>query len=146
MRPISHAAHKKFVDVEGWSVAGTGRSKAKTGDHFRYTLTLADGDVLFTRVSHGTGEIGDPGRIAHILRQQLRVSEDDFWACVERGVLPPRPQPPQAAIRGEQLDYKLVRNLIDKVGLSQQEVAGLSKEQAVARWHEYLADPPPNRG
>lgn len=138
MRPITHAAHKKFVETEGWTRQGTGRSKARTGDHFRYTLTLANGESLFTRVSHGAGQIDDPNRVGAILREQLQVSEEGFWDCVEHGVLPPRPQSPQAAPQ-EKLDYKLVKNLIGRVGLSEKEVAQLSKQEAVRLWQEHLA-------
>jgi len=66
------------------------------GDHERYTLTLADGDVLYTRISNGRGQYDDDAAlITMILRVQFRVTEADFWACVERGVLPPRLAPEQ---------------------------------------------------
>ena len=141
MRPITHAAHKRFVETEGWARLGTGRSKTGAGDHFRYTLTLANGETLFTRVSHGTGQIDDPNRVAAILRDQLQVSEADFWACAEDGELPPRPQSPKAPPR-EKLDYKLVKNLITEVGLSESDVASLSKQNAVQLWQDYLAGEP----
>jgi hypothetical protein len=134
VRPLTHAAHKKFVTTEGWSKEKTARGR--TGDHFRYALALADGRILSTRVSYGSGAINDPTLIAVILRDQLEVSEEAFWACVENGALPPRPASQVHAPQGERLDYMLVRNLISKVGLSMDEVGSLSREEALRRWTE----------
>jgi hypothetical protein len=138
MRPLPHGAHRAFVETEGWVKKGKARRTGATGDHYRYTLTLANGDVLATRVSHGSGQINDPGLVAHIFRDQLAVSEADFWNCVKHGVLPPRPQVEAPVVQGPVLDAKLVRNLLTKVGMTQAEVAKLSKEEAVARWQDWL--------
>jgi hypothetical protein len=139
MRPLAHADHRKFVETEGWTKKGTATSSKKTGDHFRYTLTLSTGDVLFTRVSHGSGQLDDAKLIKAIFRTQLEVTEADFYRCVEKGILPPRPQTiPERSAEG--LDAALVRNLIRKVGLSQIQVAKMSKVQAVAAWSKYLSE------
>jgi len=140
VRPLPHAAHRKFVETEGWVKKGTSRGSGKTGDHYRYHLTLSNGDVLTTRVSHGPGQMDDPKVVAAILRDQLAVSEDDFWRCVEDGILPPRPQAVISKPAGEVLDAKLVRNLIRKVGMTEVEISQLTKAAAVARWQQYLAD------
>lgn len=139
MRPLSHADHRRFVETEGWQKKGTARSTKNTGDHHRYTLTLETGDILHTRVSHGSGAISDPNLVAAILREQLQVTEADFYACVNDGTLPPRPSPARPPTPSDGLDAKLVRNLIRKVGLSQSEVAAMDKEQAVAAWTAYLS-------
>jgi len=141
-RPLAHADHKKFVETEGWKKQGTTRGARKTGNHFRYTLRLSTGDILYTRVSHGSGSIKDHSLVALILREQLRVSEEDFYRCVNDGTLPPRPAPESPPVPSEGLDAKLVRSLINKVGLSQIEVAKLSKADAVERWRQYLTDHP----
>jgi hypothetical protein len=140
VKPLPHSAHRKFVETEGWERKGTSRGSGKTGDHYRYNLCLATGDVLTTRVSHGSGQINDPKLIAAIYRDQLAVSEESFWRCVEDGVLPPRPEPPSAAPEGEALDAKLVRNLIRRVGLSEAEIATFTKAEAVRRWEKYLSE------
>jgi hypothetical protein len=127
MRPLKHADHRKFVETEGWNKTGTASSNKKTGNHFRYTLTLSTGDILYTRISHGSGQLDDAKLIGAIFR------------CVEKGILPPRPQTiPERSAEG--LDATLVRNLIRKVGLSQIQVAKMSKAQAVAAWNKYLSE------
>lgn len=139
MRPIPHRAHKKFVETEGWEKKGKSGSSRETGDHYRYTLTLATGDVLYTRVSHGAGQLDDPNLIAAVLREELQVTEKQFWACVNRGTIPPRPKLLQTDSSVEKLDAKLIRNLIRRVGLSLDEIEKLTKEEAVERWQRYLA-------
>jgi hypothetical protein len=138
MRPLTHTNHRKFARTEGWTKKGTASSSKKTGDHFRYTLMLSTGDILFTRISHGSGELADPKLIREIFRNQLVVTEADFYRCVEKGILPPRPQDiPEATVEG--LEAKLVMNLIRKVGLSQSQVAEMTKVQAVDAWNKYLS-------
>lgn len=144
MRPLPHSAHKKFVETEGWANKGRAR-QGKTGAHFGYTLTLATGDVLYTRVSHGSGQIEDPGRVAVILREQLRVTEDEFWDCVDNGTLPGRPAPPGHKPAGTPLDAALLRNLVRKVGLSAEEVERLTKDEAVERWNNWLSSGGPSK-
>jgi hypothetical protein len=139
-RPLAHADHKKFVEVEGWMKKGTANAAGKTGNHYRYSLRLTTGEILYTRVSHGSGTINDSSLVALILREQLRVSEEDFYRCVNDGTLPPRPAPENLGVPSEGLDAKLVRNLINKVGLSQSEVAAMSKAEAVEKWLHFLSD------
>lgn len=138
MRPLRHADHRRFVETEGWVKKATATAGSKTGDHWRYTLRLATGEYLYTRVSHGRGSINDPDLVATIFREQLQVSEADFYRCVNDRVLPPRPAPDVPATPAEGLDAKLVMNLIRRVGLTQAEVAQLSKAEAVQAWHDYL--------
>ena len=139
MRPLTHAAHRRFVETEDWTEKGTARGSRKTGSHYRYNLTLATGEVLTTRLSHRAGQINDPKLVAAILRDQLAVSEEDFWACVDSGRPPPRPKSQEPPPAEEALDAKLVRNLIRKVKLSETEIAGLTKAEAERRWENYLA-------
>ena len=138
MRPLSHADHRTFVETEGWEHKGTARGAARTGDHPRSTLVLADGDVLYTRVSHGPGEVGDPSLVARILRVDLKVSEEDFYRCVRDGVLPPRPKPAGPPAPAEAIDATLLRNLVRKAGLTTAQLEGMTKAEAVRAWQDYL--------
>lgn len=71
---------------------------------------------------------------AHILRDQLRVSEEEFWRCVRDGRKPDRgatPVPPSA------LPSDLVYKLRNDVGLSAGEVAVMSLQEAVERMQRH---------
>lgn len=86
---------RKFCERDGWD-------PKKRTDHWRYTKTLPDGRTLRTKVSFGSREIGDPGLFAAILREQLEVSEQEFWRVVREGgparrtpkAVPPVPSAP----------------------------------------------------
>ncbi|NUR04496.1 MAG: hypothetical protein HOY79_50725 [Streptomyces sp.] len=73
----------------------------------------------------------------HILRDQLVVTESEFWACVLDGTCPDRgaPQESKAALPAD-----LVYLLIHRVGLAEGAVAAMSKEGAVARIQQYWTD------
>jgi len=129
---------KKFVTVEGWTDKDVASGKS-TGDHYRYVFTTPTGERLSTRISHGSGQIQDPDLFKHILRDQLKVSEEQFWAAVDAGVIPVREQP--GIIRDKSaLDAKLARNLISKVGLSPAELVGMTQVAAVQIWTEWLTN------
>jgi hypothetical protein len=61
---------KRFCDRDGWELY-------KTTDHYFYRKRLVNGDILFTKVSMGSGQIGT--RLwAEILRRQLKVDQEYF--------------------------------------------------------------------
>ena len=115
---------RKFCENDAWD------PKRKT-DHWRYTKTLPDGRTLRTKVSFGSGEIGDPGLFAAILRQQLEVSEDEFWRVIRDGGPARRiPKPAQAPARPSDLSAATVLQL-RKRGVPLDEIKAL-KSQAEA--------------
>ena len=71
---------------------------------------------------------------AHILRDQLEVSPEEFWACVLDGQHPDRgtPEPPETTLLSV-----LVFQFIRGVGLSADEVSKMSNEEAVSRMQEF---------
>jgi hypothetical protein len=130
-------AHQKFCEVEGWSRVRDARGRTGT-HHVTYELALPDGRVLRTRISHPVDR--SPYRTSlwsHVLRDQLQVSEAEFWDCVRNGVKPDRgvPDPPAKALPAD-----LVHLLITRVGLSESEVAAMTKAEAVDRLHRYWTD------
>ncbi|RCW40041.1 hypothetical protein DFQ14_113124 [Halopolyspora algeriensis] len=127
--------HERFCRAEGWQPLRDVRTGAGTR-HVTYELALPDGRVLRTRISHPPqgGTHYGPALWQHILADQLQVSETEFRACVDEGVLPDRGVPRSVA---EALPPVLVYLLINRVGLSESEVKALSKEQAVARVNQY---------
>ncbi|WP_200918457.1 cytotoxic translational repressor of toxin-antitoxin stability system [Leifsonia sp. Leaf264] len=98
------------------------------GHHLTYKLPLDDGRVLRTRISTPVDKstYGDSLWSA-ILRDQLEVTADVFWGCVNDGTLPVRSAPKAAPTKA--LPLGLIRQL-QKTGLSAEDAAKLSVEQA----------------
>lgn len=100
----------------------------KTTDHYRYSKDLPDGRSLRTKASFGNAQIGDAGVFAAILRQQLHVTEAEFWRVVDgRGPAQhtPRTEPPPPA--GPALSTKTVLKL-RKRGVTEQQVRELKSQ------------------
>jgi hypothetical protein len=129
--------HEKFCAVEKWERVRDARGRTGT-HHVTYELTLHDARILRTRISHLVDRtVYGAGIWGHILRDQLDVSEDEFWNCVLNGRLPGRGAP---AVPKEALPTDLVYLLIHRVGLAEEMVAELTKEDAVARLHRYWTE------
>jgi len=129
----SRKDHDTFCTTEGWTPVRN--AKRKTGHHVTYELALSDGTVLRTRVSHPPNkDTYGKSLWAHILRDQLQVSEAEFWACVKEGILPTRSQqqPPMDAIPAG-----IVHQLITVVGLSKEDVAAMTKDEAFDRLQRF---------
>ncbi|MET7425649.1 hypothetical protein [Dactylosporangium sp. NPDC005555] len=96
-----------------------------------YELTLKDGRTLRIRISHPPDRTGyGPGLWAHILRDQLQVPEEEFWACVRDGTRPDRgePSPPKTSLPAD-----LVHLLITRVGIDERAVAEMTRDEALDR-------------
>ena len=133
----TRADHDRFSQVEGWQRVRDARGRKDT-HHVTYELSLPDGQVLRTRVSHPPDRT-DYGRslFAHILRDQLHVTEEAFWACVRRGELPDRGGPVD---RTDAMPTDVVNLLITRVGLSHEVVAAMSRSEAIDRLNRYWAE------
>lgn len=130
----TRADHAKFCETEGWRVVRDSRGRTGTL-HLTYELDLSDGRTLRTRVSHPPDRTDyGPSFWSHILRDQLAVSEAEFWACVRDGEKPNRGRP---AAPPEALPSELVFLLVHRVGATEDEVAAMSKEQAIERLNAY---------
>ncbi|SEB56013.1 hypothetical protein SAMN04489806_1106 [Paramicrobacterium humi] len=82
-----------FCEIEGWVLVRTARAQ-KIRHHKTWELTLWNGDILRTRISRPVnGETYSQALWKHILRDQLQVTEDEFWACVKDSVKPDRGEP-----------------------------------------------------
>lgn len=108
-----------------------------TGHHITYQLTLATGEILRTRISRpANADAYGRGLWSHVLDQQLQVSEDEFWACVDDRTPPHRGRSvtsPTEHVLPAGLAYQLVHNL----GLSAAEVAALTLDDAVRLMQEH---------
>ncbi|TFD44086.1 cytotoxic translational repressor of toxin-antitoxin stability system [Cryobacterium sp. TMT1-2-1] len=85
--------HDEFCEGEGWSIV-RGATGRPVSHHRTYELTLWDGRILRTRISKPLDKSTySPSMWSHILREQLEVTVDIFWACVRKGRLPDRGAP-----------------------------------------------------
>jgi hypothetical protein len=131
--------HATFCTTEGWELVRDSRGRTGT-HHLTYELHLHDGRILRTRISRPPDRTNYGGQIwSHILRDQLAVSEAEFWACVQNSVKPDRGAP---KLPEEALPASLVHQLITTLGLSDAEVAQLSKAEAIARMEKHWSKPP----
>jgi len=129
--------HDTFCRVEEWCPVRDARGRTGT-HHVTYELDLPDGRILRTRISHPVDRSNyGQSMWRHILRDQLKVHEAGFWACVHDGDKPHRgvPEPPAEALSAD-----LVHLLISRVGLAETEVAAMSKQDAVARLQRYWTE------
>ncbi len=128
----SRKDHQRFVEVEDW------RLLREVGHRFTYERDLPGGQTLRTRISHPVNRTGYGASLwTHVLRTQLCVSEEAFWACVTDGRKPERGAPPAPV---ESLPAELAWLLINRVGLTESDVAGLSKERAIERVNRFWID------
>lgn len=131
--------HETFCQVEGWRRVRDARSRAGT-HHITYKLEMKDGRVLRTRISHPVDRRAyGPSIWSHILRDQLGVSQEEFWACVRDRKTPDRgvPVPPSTALPAD-----LVYLLMARVGLAEGDIATMTKDEALARLQSYWDEGP----
>jgi hypothetical protein len=129
--------HQKFCEIEGWEPVRTARGGTGT-HHLTYELALPDGRILRTRISHPPDRSTyGPGIWSHVLRDQLDVTEDVFWTCVHDGVKPARgrPEVPTA----EPIPAEVVYLLINRVGITEPDVARMTRDEAITRLNQYWA-------
>jgi hypothetical protein len=125
--PATRADHHRFVTREGWQrVAST--------HHEAFELRLVDGRVLRTRISRPPDRTTyGPSLWAHVLRDQLRVSGTEFWACARDGTPPDRrPERPTDA-HGTAIPIEVAELLIGRVGLRREDLVGMSRTEAIER-------------
>lgn len=122
--------HEKFCVTEGWILVTDARGRA-VGHHATYKLVTPIGDGLRTRISHPVNRTTyAPSMWSHILRDQLQVAANVFWACVLHGT---RPDRGALAVPDAALPLHLVARLVRELGLTREEIAGLSVEDASRR-------------
>ena len=123
--------HQKFCEAEGWSL--TRDAVGRTGTHHvTYEIRLRDGRTLRTRISDPViRDAYGPGLWSHILRDQLDVTEAEFWACVLDGNLPARGAPD--APPPEAVPLNLIRMLINQYAVPEAEVRAMTKREVINR-------------
>jgi hypothetical protein len=130
----TRADHEKLCEAEGWTPLRNARGR--TGTHpATHEFALPDGRILRTRISHPADRTDYGPRIwGHILINQLRVSEEQFWACVQGAQLPPRGTAATHAVGS--IPARVIRLLLSDVGLPEAEVRQMDKRVAIERLNE----------
>ena len=120
------------------------RGRRRAGDHVRYAKVLPDGSHLRTKVSrHPREGIGDD-LFGHILHDQLRVAETEFWSVVRGQVVRVQGAPAAdapSAPGSPGLPGWLVVCLIEVAGLSESDVLAMTPQAARAAWDEFRSRP-----
>lgn len=95
-----------------------------------FELALADGRILRTRVSHPPSRVAYGRSLrAHILRDQLQVSEEEFWACAREK------SPPERA-SGTPLARSIPAGVVAQLlahGVPESEVRLMTRAEAIDR-------------
>src|SRR3990172_9752302 len=104
------------------------RRHRRTGDHRRYRKDLPDGTTLCTKVSHSLDDEIGVVLFKHILRDQLRVTEDRFWEVVRGVARASEPPPPQART----IPGWLVQRLLLTGGLCGGEIGAVTADETHA--------------
>jgi hypothetical protein len=122
---------RRFLQADAWElVAGVGSGHDKSG-HDNFRKVLPDGTLLSTHVSRSVDKTPGPDRFMFMLRDQLRVSAEDFWEAVRTAQPVARPsQVPSAP--GPTTRLWVVAGL-RKCGYTIEEIAALSPESAEAK-------------
>lgn len=136
--------HEKFCITEEWEQRKTATGKTGT-HHHNYELTLHDGRILYTRISHPVDR-SDYGQDlwGHILREQLQVDNVAFWNCVQNGVLPDRGGP--AEVPENAIPAGVVSTLLGTFHLPEEEVKAMTATEAIAKLGELYSKPPAGEG
>ena len=140
-RVASRREHQRFCEIEGWTEVRNARGKP-TQHHITYELQLGDGRILRTRISRpaNTNTYGK-SLWAHILDDQLHITDEEFWECVDNRNPPdraPETRRPDVVVLPASLAYQLVHTL----RLTNEQIAELTLEEAVQRMADYWAQPP----
>ena len=123
--------------MEGWRQVRDARGRTGT-HHITYELDLPDGRTLRTRVSHPPDRTHYGASLfAHILRDQLAVSANEFWACVRDGSPPDRGAP---ATPPSSLPTDLVHLLVHRIGLHEEDVRAMTRAEAIERVQRYWSE------
>lgn len=132
--PGTRKDHERFCTIEGWTKRTT--STGKTGTHHvNYELVLPDGRILLTRVSHPVDRTDYGTSLwAHILREQLDVTPQEFWDCVHEGRKPDRGV--STELPAEAIPIGVVTVLVEQFHIPESEVRSMSKDDAIQRMVE----------
>jgi hypothetical protein len=134
----SRKDHLTFCVNEGWTEVRNATGQA-VRHHLTFELSLPDGRILRTHISRppDSKDTYGPGLWSRILRDQLRVTAHEFWACVQGHDLPDRGfvKPPEESIPAD------VLTLLVNRGVDEKAVLMMSRHEALALLYALLSKP-----
>jgi hypothetical protein len=130
---------ERFCRIDGWqqdkSVGGSRQT------HIRYEKQIPGEQPLRTQISHARANTPTPGRWKGILRNQLKVTEEQFWDTLSTGAPADRTPPPPPPAPIPVADW--VRNGLRHQGLRDDEINLLSPEEAEQELYRRWSGPGP---
>lgn len=135
--PGTKQALDAFCETEGWTLVRNARGQ-KTRHHKTWELPLWNGEILRTRISRPVdGATYSQTLWKHILRDQLRVTEDEFWACVRDGVRPERGAP--STVRPKKAVPLFLAKQLAERGVPEETILDLDAASAAEMLRDLLA-------
>lgn len=135
----SRKDHLQFCQREGWTPV-RGATGKPVSHHPTFELALPDGRILRTRISHPADapEQYSANLWTFILKDQLDVTEDEFWDCVRDKKLPERGRvaPPARPALSLGMVSQLLAN-----GATREQIAGMDQQSAQAYLAEVWSQP-----
>ncbi|MGW4846684.1 cytotoxic translational repressor of toxin-antitoxin stability system [Nocardia brasiliensis] len=138
--PGTKKAHESFCQNDDWTVVRNAKGGV-VGHHSTWELSLPDGRVLRTRISRPADNTDyGPKMWCQILKEQLEVTEAQFWACVNDRIRPARMSGAVAIPAKEPIPLGVVEKLMRLMHLTPEEIEAMTKDDAVARLNRFWAE------
>lgn len=125
-------------EIEAFAKADDWIPNRDTG-HAQWMKLLPGGDLLQLPISRGGDKTMSPGRFRQILRDQLKVTREQFWEAIKTGNPVGRPAPVEAPA----IEHPtwVMRVLAVDVHLTAEEIGALSPDEAQALVRDYWERP-----
>lgn len=125
-------------EVEAFAKADRWHPNRESG-HAQWEKLLPSGELLQLPISRGGDKTMSPGRFRQILRDQLKVTREQFWEAIRSGQPVDRPAPVEEP--SVVLPTWVMSVLANDLHLSAAEIEALSPEEAEALVHEHWSRP-----
>lgn len=128
---------EKFLAADGWRPISPGERGGRRQRHLFFEKLLPGGRLLQTHISHDRRKSIGASRFGAVLRDQLEVSREDFWAAIDAGAPVDRPA---TLDEDEVVEHEawVIRVLAGELHMSPDEIAALgeveAKERVYAHW------------
>lgn len=138
--PGTRKAHQTFCENDKWTLVRDATGGV-VGHHITMELHLPDGRVMRTRISRPADNTDyGPKLWCQILKEQLHVTEAEFWDCAKNGVRPERTAGTVAIPAKEPIPLGVVEKLLRLVHLTPDEIEAMTPEQAIARLNQFWSE------